>query len=305
MRALVHDPAAPHGLRLGDSPDPQPGPSQALVQVSAVSLNFGEVAFLADHARPGDVSGWDAAGTVVTPAADNSGPPAGARVVTFGWSGAWAEQRAVDAGELAVLPDEVNFAEAAALPVAGVTALRAIRGLGAVLGRTVLISGASGGVGRFAVQLASRAGARVVASVGSPERGEGLVELGADQVVVGLDGVEGPVDFAIDNVGGQLLADILGLLAPRGHVMSVGMASLQPTTVDFERLRNVAGGARVEAFFVGPNFGPDLDYLVSLLRDGGLDPQIGWRGPWDRVDDAVEALRSRRVAGKAVLEVQT
>ncbi len=172
MRALVHDPSAPHGLRLGDAPDPQPGLSQALVQVSAISLNFGEVAFLADHAEPGDVSGWDAAGTVVTAAADGSGPPAGTRVVTFGWSGAWARLRAVDRGELAILPDEVGFAEAAALPVAAVTALRAIRGLGSVLGRTVLITGASGGVGRFAVQLASRAGARVVASVGSPARGE-------------------------------------------------------------------------------------------------------------------------------------
>ena len=303
MRALVHDPSAPHGLRLGDAPDPQPGLSQALVQVSAISLNFGEVAFLADHAEPGDVSGWDAAGTVVTAAADGSGPPAGTRVVTFGWSGAWARLRAVDRGELAILPDEVGFAEAAALPVAAVTALRAIRGLGSVLGRTVLITGASGGVGRFAVQLASRAGARVVASVGSPARGEGLAELGADQVVVGLDGVASPVEFAIDNVGGQVLAEILGLLAPGGHAMSVGMASLQPTTVDFERLRNVAGGSRVEAFSVGPNFGPDLAYLVSLLAAGELDPQIGWRGPWDRVEQAVEALRSRRVAGKVVLEV--
>jgi NADPH:quinone reductase-like Zn-dependent oxidoreductase len=304
MKALIHDRTAPHGLRLGDAPEPQPGSSQALIRVSAISLNFGEVAFLADHAQLGEVSGWDAAGTVVAAAAGGSGPPAGARVVTFGWSGAWAQLRAVDAGEAALLPDEVGFEEAAALPVAAVTALRAIRGLGSVLGRTVLVSGASGGVGRFAVQLASRAGARVIATVGSPARAEGLAELGADQVAVGLDGVQGPVDFAIDNVGGPLLGEILRLLAPGGHAMSVGMASLQPTTIDFEQLRNVAGGARVEAFSVGPNFGPDLAYLVSLLRDGELDPQIGWRGPWDRVDEAIEALRSRRVAGKAVLEVQ-
>ena len=304
MQALVHDPSAPHGLRLRDAPDPQPEPSQALVEVAAVSLNFGEVAFLADHAQPGDVSGWDAAGTVAAEAADGSGPTVGTRVVTFGWSGAWGQLRAVDVGELAELTDSVGFAEAAALPVAAVTALRAIRGLGSVLGRTVLISGASGGVGRFAVQLASRAGARVIAVVGSPERAEGLAELGADQVAVGLDEVQGPVEFAIDNVGGPLLAEILGRLAPGGHAMSVGMASLQPTTVDFEQLRNVAGGSSVQAFFVGPDFGPDLGYLVSLLGDGQLDPQIGWRGPWDRVDEAIDALRSRRVAGKAVLEVR-
>src|SRR4051794_33408819 len=119
MRALVHDPDAPHGLRLGEAPDPEAGRSDVLVQVAAASLNFGEVAFLRERSAPGAVEGWDASGTVVAAAADGSGPPTGARVATFGWSGAWAEQRAVDTGELAVLPDAVEFGAAAALPVAG------------------------------------------------------------------------------------------------------------------------------------------------------------------------------------------
>lgn len=80
-------------------------------------------------------------------------------------------------GELAVLPDAVDTGTAAALPVAGVTALRALRGLGPLLGRRVLITGASGGVGRFAVQLAARAGAHVIAAVGSAARGAGLSAL--------------------------------------------------------------------------------------------------------------------------------
>src|SRR5262249_25040984 len=113
MRALLHDPDTPHGLRLGEAPDPRPGPSDALVRVAATSLNFGEVAFLRDAVGRGDVAGWDGAGTVLTPAADGSGPPTGSRVVTFGWSGAWAEQRVVDTGELAVLPDPVDFGSAA------------------------------------------------------------------------------------------------------------------------------------------------------------------------------------------------
>ena len=147
MRALVHDPDTPHGLRLGEAPDPEPGPSDAIVQVAATSLNFGEVAFLRERVAPGAVAGWDASGTVVAAAADGSGPPAGARVATFGSSGAWAQQRAASTGELAVLPDAVEFGAAAALPVAGVTALRAVRRLGSVVGRRVLITGASGGVG--------------------------------------------------------------------------------------------------------------------------------------------------------------
>jgi NADPH:quinone reductase-like Zn-dependent oxidoreductase len=209
----------------------------------------------------------------------------------------------VDPDELALLPDTVAFGDAAALPVAAVTALRAVRRLGSVVGRTVLITGASGGVGRFAVQLAARAGARVVASVGSRERGEGLTGLGARKVVVGLADVPAPVDFVIDNVGGRVLADALGLVAPAGTVLSVGMASLESTTIDFEQLRNRAPGARIEAFTVGPGFGPELAYLVSLLEAGELDPQVGWRGPWERVGEAAAALLGRRVRGKAVLEV--
>ena len=303
MRALVHDPDGPHGLRLGEAPDPELGSSDALVRVAAASLNFGEVAFLHERVAPGAVAGWDASGTVVVAAADGSGPPTGAHVATFGWSGAWAQRRAVDTGELAVLPDTVDFGAAAALPVAGVTALRAVRRLGSVVGRRVLITGASGGVGRFAVQLAARAGAHVVAAVGSPERGEGLAELGASEVVVGLSDLAKPVHVALDNVGGQVLAEVLALLTPGGCVLSVGMASLQPTTIDFEQMRMRAGSSRIEAFTVGSGFGADLPYLVSLLEAGQLDPQIGWRGSWDRAGEAADALIGRRVRGKAILEV--
>lgn len=305
MRALVFDPNAPHGLRLGDAPDPTPGPGQALVRVEATSLNFGEVQYLSQNHQPGGVAGWDAAGTVAQAAADGSGPPVGARVVTFGWAGGWAQLRAVDTAELAVLPDEVGSVAAAALPVAGVTALRALRRLGPVVGRRVLVTGASGGVGRFAVQIGARAGAHVVASVGRPERGAGLAELGAAEVVVGLEGVAdtGPLFGVIDNVGGPLLADAYGLLEPEGRAISVGKASGQPTTIDFERSRLTNPGARIEAFRVGPGFAPDLAYLVTLLGNGGLDPQVGWHGSWDRAGEAAEALFGRRVAGKAVLDV--
>jgi NADPH:quinone reductase-like Zn-dependent oxidoreductase len=304
MRALIHDPAAPNGLRLADVPDPVPGPTEALVEVAATSLNFGEVTYL--NGRPvGSVPGWDASGVVVTAAAEGGGPPVGARVVTFGWSGGWAQRRAVDVAELAVLPDTVEHAPAAALPVAGVTALRALRRLGAVVGRRVLVTGASGGVGRFAVQLAARAGAQVIASVGSAERGRGLRELGAASIVVDpeLADVTQPVYGVIDNVGGPLLARSYALLSPGGLALSVGMASLQPTTINFEHARNHNGGALLEAFTIGAGVGPDLAYLADLLAAGELDAQVGWQGSWERVDEAVEALRGRRVLGKAVLEV--
>lgn len=175
--------------------------AQALVEVHAISLTFGELGFLEQMHKPGDVPGWDAAGVVVRAAADGSGPRPGARVTTAGWNGAWAELRAVDTSELADLPVDMDFGAASALPVAGVTALRAIRSLGSVVGRRVLVTGASGGVGGFAVQLARRAGAHVVASVSGEGRGEGLHKLGAREVVVGLDAVSEPFHGVLDHVG--------------------------------------------------------------------------------------------------------
>ncbi|WP_437313068.1 zinc-binding dehydrogenase [Sorangium sp. So ce385] len=304
MRALVYDPTQPRGLRFADVPPPEPAPSQALVEVHAVSLNFGEVAFLGEMRNPGDVPGWDAAGVVVRAAADGSGPKEGTRVASFGGSGAWAELRAVDTSELGVVPDAVDLGSASTVPVAGVTALRALRALGPVVGRRVLVTGASGGVGRYAVQLARRAGAHVVAAVGSAARAEGLRALGADEIVVDLAEVREPVFGVLENVGGAQLARALSLVERGGSVQSIGMASREPSTIDFEQERRRAGNRRVEVFVVGAGFGPDIAYLASLLERGALDPQIGFRGGWERAPEAAAALLDRRVAGKAVLEIR-
>lgn len=303
MRAVVFDPQAPQNLRSAEVSPPVLSDDEALIDVKAFGLNFGEVRFIADARKPGEVPGWDAAGVVVQAAADGSGPPAGTRVVTFNWFGGWAERRATSTSNIAVLPDSVDFAAGAALPVAGVTALQALRALGPVVGRRVLITGASGGVGRFAVQLAARAGAHVIAAVGSEARGAGLVELGAKEIVVGLDGITEPVFGVLENVGGQLLAQAFSLVGEGGSAQSIGMASNQPTTIDFEAERHRWVRKRLEPFTVREPFQGDLEYLLELLASGQLDPQIGLRDSWDNVSAAAEALLDRRVAGKAVLEV--
>ncbi|GIE91822.1 zinc-binding dehydrogenase [Actinoplanes regularis] len=304
MKALVHHRAGQHMLRLASVPDPTPGLSQALIRVVAFSFNFGEVAFRTPDLPDGTIPGWDAAGVVVAPAADGSGPAAGTRVVTFGWSGAWAELRAVDTSELAVVPDDVDLGAAAALPVAGVTALQAVQRLGSLLGKRVLVTGASGGVGRFAVQLANLAGAEVVASVGSAERGKGLLELGAAEVVIGPRTMTGRVDGVVDNVGGQQLADAYQRLSSGGVIAAVGMASKEPTTIDFEEARIGHDRGRIETFNITVPLGGDLRYLVRLAEQGRLEIPIGWRGDWRSYEAAVARLMSRQVAGKAVLDVQ-
>jgi len=294
MRAIVHDPTSKRGLRLGEAPAPTT--HAALVRVHSISLNFGEVAFLARMRKPGEVPGWDAAG-IVTKAAE-SGPRVGARVVTFGWSGAWAEERAVDPSNMAEIPDGVDFAAASALPVAGVTALRALRALGPVLGRRVLVTGASGGVGRFALQLAKRAGAHVIALTG---RDAPLP--GADETVHSLDAIE-PVFGVLDNVGGSVLARAFSKVEAGGSLQSIGAASLEPTTIDFEAERLRGGDRRVSVFTVGDRFAADMAFLLACVAKGELDPNIGYRADWSNVSEAADALLDRRIAGKAVLEVR-
>ncbi|MDV3128285.1 zinc-binding dehydrogenase [Mycobacterium sp. 21AC1] len=303
MRAIVYDPQARANVRFDEVAEPPVAESQALIDVHAIALNFGELHFIEHMRRPGEVPGWDSAGIVAQAAADGSGPCAGTRVVGFSGEAGWAERRAVSTENLVELPEFVEFDEAAALPVAGVTALQALRALGPVVGRRVLVTGASGGVGRFAVQLAARAGAHVLAAVGSPARGEGLAELGAAEVLVGLDDVTDPVFGVLDNVGGKLLAQAFSLVDDGGSVQSIGMASNEPTTINFEQERRLGRRKRLEPFTVRAPFHDDLRYLLGLLADGELDPQIGLRDSWENISAAAEALLNRKVAGKAVLRV--
>ena len=159
-QAVVVDQKAPGKLIIHDVAMPQPLPSEALIRVSAISLNRGETR-RSIRAENGWRPGWDLAGVVEQAAADGSGPHTGGRVVGFLPDGAWAQHVAVPSHALARLPDVVTFAQAATLPVAGLTALYALAKRGELLGRRVLIAGATGGVGDFAVQLARLSGAHV------------------------------------------------------------------------------------------------------------------------------------------------
>ena len=187
IRAVVVDPDAPNRLALADVEEPSPTPSEVLVRVAAVSLNRGEVR-RAESREPGFRPGWDLAGTVERASADGSGPREGSRVVGFLPSGAWAELVAVPTDSVAALPEGVSFEEASTLPVAGLTALYALEEGGNVLGRSVLVTGASGGAGQFGLQLARAAGARVVGLVRRKEHAGFVEEAGAHEVVVDESG---------------------------------------------------------------------------------------------------------------------
>ena len=202
----------------------------------------------------------------------------------------------------------MSFAQAATLPVAGVTALRALELCGFVLGKRVLVTGASGGVGRFAVQLAARAGARVTAVSRNAERARGLPELGAAEVVHDLSG-DTLYEAVIEGVGGATLGTALGLVAARGTVVSFAASDPEPVSFPARSLFRRAPGATLHGLFVFEEIeragsgGSDLARLAALVAAGELDAQIDLEGSWREPGPAIVALLDRRVAGKAVLHV--
>jgi NADPH2:quinone reductase len=306
MLGLVNTPNGAAPVELRELPEPEPARNEALVEVRAFSLNRGELRSFRNN-EEGWVPGQDVSGVVLRQAASGEGPPAGSRVVALMDEFGWAQRAAVASHRMALLPDTVNFAQAATLPVAGLTALRTLRHGAPLLGKRVLITGAAGGVGTIAVQLATRMGARVTAVVGRPERAGGLKELGAADIVQGIDSAQGRFALILESGGGASLAKAIQIIDAKGTVVVYGNSSGDATTVSFADFRG-APNSRVQSFSyftseAEERFAPDLALLVSLIADGSLKPQIGVERSWRDIAQVAEQLRERRVSGKAVLLV--
>jgi NADPH:quinone reductase-like Zn-dependent oxidoreductase len=188
------------------------------------------------------------------------------------------------------------------------TALNALALAGLLLGKRVLITGAAGGVGRFAIQLARDAGAHVTGVVGSPERAQGLAELGADEIVTDFSD-QPRFDFVLESAGGEQLAQTLNVVKPRGLVVAIGHSSGDDTTFSITDFYRSAPGASLRAFMLFDELlytqsgSADLRTLAELIADKKLDPQIASEQSWRDYAPAVQDLLDRKVAGKAVLHV--
>ncbi|SHF03506.1 NADP-dependent oxidoreductase [Streptoalloteichus hindustanus] len=304
MRAIVaHRYGGPEVLELTTLPRPAPGPGEVLVRVVAAGTNPVDA-----HARSGAVPGWfgpgphvwgwDVSGVVeaVGPGVTAFGP--GEAVFGMprfpGVAGGYAEYLSAPVGELAAVPDGVDHVGAAALPLAGLTALQTWERAGLAEGQRVLVHGAAGGVGHLAVRIAKARGARVVASA-RPKHHDFLHRLGADDVVSVPESGE-PVDVVFDCVGDDRL---LSVVRPGGVIAVVPGAARGAMA-----LEATAGqvGVRVVRHVVHPD-GRGLAQLAALVDAGRLAAEVSRALPLAEAAEAHRLLEAGHGRGKLVLVV--
>jgi NADPH:quinone reductase-like Zn-dependent oxidoreductase len=322
MRAIVRDRyGSADVLRVDTIPRPVLGDHDVLVRVAAAGLDRG-----AWHAMTGlpylgrayfglrrpknPVLGTDLAGTVVALGPEVTGFSVGDEVFGFG-RGAFAQYALVAGDRLALKPVGLSFAQASTLPVSGVTALQAVHDHGRVqAGDEVLVTGASGGVGSYAVQLATAAGARVT-GVCSPGKADFVRSLGAAETIdhTREDFADGTrhYDVIVDIAGNPRLSRLRRALNPHGTVVLTGGEDGGNLTGGMTRqLRALAlspfVGQRL-TMFVGNVRTADLQRLAALVRDGRLTPSLHRTYPLDQAPDAMRRLGSGEARGKVAITI--
>lgn len=310
MKAVVTDAQSTGHLTIGEAPEPIPDSNEVLIRVTAFSLNRGEVR-RAETANNGTQIGWDTVGIVEQSARDGSGPTTGTRVVGFSRRmQGWAEKVSLPTRDVAAIPDSISDSDAATLPVAALTALYALERCERLLASQVLITGASGGVGHFACQLAGLMGATVTALLRRPDH-QALVEATGASVIISRDGSglehSGPFRSIIDGVGGDQLGQLLSRLEPSGRAVLYGVSGGATSPLPVRDLMSTGDG-RIDGFhlyreseFETAQRG--LDRLLALMVDGRLKTLVSVTGDWSEVGTVAAQLIDRDFPGKAVLTV--
>ncbi len=322
MRAITfYEYGPPSSLKLEERADPVPGPGQVLVRVRACALNAADWHLL--RADPflvrlalglfkprHNVLGCDLAGVVEALGAGVTRFRVGDAVMgelgSSGW-GAFAERVCAPEGMLALKPDTLGFSEAAAAPLAGVTALQGLRREGRLhSGERVLINGASGGVGTYAVQLAKVLGAKVTA-VCSPRNLELARSLGADEVIdyTQTDFTLGDerYDLILATNGYHPLSHYKRVLAPGGRYLMTGGAGKQMAeALLLGRIASLGSGKRLGYVAMKSNL-EDLEFVRDRLADGSVRAVIDRTYPFEKVAEALAYLEEGHARGKVVIEV--
>jgi NADPH:quinone reductase len=320
MRAAVITAlTGPDAVEVRDVPDPLPRPGQVLVDVEFAGVTFPDVLQTRGEyqLRPElpFTPGWEVAGVVRE---DAGGFTAGDRVAAMPVIGGLAETVAVDADMVFPLPAQVPSDKGAALPLNYLTMHFALtRRAKLKTGETVLVHGAAGGVGAAACQLAAAEGARVIAVVSTPDKGEVARAAGAHEVVP-VDGFRDEVrrltdgrgvDLVVDPVGGDRFTDSLRSLAREGRLVVLGFTGREIPTVKVNRLllsnTTVMGAASAEFWRSEPGYAlRQWRDLVPLMQSGAIDPPIGSVFALDRTAAAIREIDQRRAAGRVLVRVR-
>jgi|SRR5207248_8990238 len=303
-RVVFSEYGGPEVLRVEDASRPEPGEGELVIEVAAIGLSLPVVRSTHGGAQLPHVPGGEVVGRVVSIGSGVTGWRVGQRAAGLAFSGAYAEFAPVAASFLAPVPDDVDDASAVALVRSGQVALGVLRAAALQPGESVLITGAAGGVGHLAVQLASVLGARrVVAAVGSAAKVSFLRDIGAGEVVTYDQPVGEPVDVVLDGVGGAVQEAGLECLAPLGRFVSYNAAGVD---VDVNQLRfqakTVIGFAMAHFASRRPDvYARHREELWKLCAGGQVRPAIHCTLPLERAAEGHRIIESRENLGKVVL----
>jgi NADPH2:quinone reductase len=306
MLALVADPSASPPLTLADVPEPSAEPGQVVVRMEAASVNRGEVRTAAAQ-PPGTVIGWDVVGTVVALGDGVGDFQVGQRVVGIApTGGAFAELVALPAVRTVPLPSSADTVIAATLPIAGVAAVNILRLPRVHAGDRVLITGAAGGVGYLAVQLALDARATVTGQAASEQRAAPIRELGAAALIHPGDGapVDGEFDVVLDGIGGPMFRPLLRATTVGGRMVVFGNSADAESTLrveDFYSRAITIYGFRIFQSVAPEQASRDLAALADEVAAGRIRCMVHATAPLSQALPMIRDLYDRKVTGKVVI----
>ena len=329
MRAIVVDEfGGPERLRAAEVATPVPGPGEVLVEIYAAPVNYvdllvvgGTYQFLSE--RP-FIPGKGPAGIVRACGRGVTALRAGDRVLAMAEQGGYAEAVAVSADQCFHLPAPMSFGEAASLSLVYDTAWFALRERGRLrTGETVLVLGASRGVGYAAVQLAHAMGARVLAGIARPEKAAAVRAAGADAVIdlsranlrdtlreQAYDVTDGRgADIILDPLGGEVFNAALRVLAWRGRLVVIGFATgaIPTMRTNYLLVKNIeVSGLQISDYrkHCPAQMAVAFSEIFALFEQRKICPAEATEFPLERAGEALTALQDRRIDGRAVLRLR-